>query len=378
MHGRIGLIVYDSLDLASGGYLYDRQLVAALRAHGWHVDVFPLPSHSYALGLLDNVRPGLEGIIERAGLDVLLEDELCHPSLLELNRRLKLRLGLPVISVVHHLRASERHPTWQSWLSRRVERAYLRGVDGFIFNSQATAHSVEHLAGRYRASVVAWPSGAQLHPNIEPRAVESRAHTAPPLRIVFLGNVIQRKGLETLIDAVAMLPPKEWRLTVVGDLELDARLTYRLRRRIRARALHNPIWLTGRLRDDDVASILSTSHVMAVPSSYEGFGIAYLDGMSFGLPAIGTATGGAAEIITSGVDGWLVQPGDVRTLSTRLLELVRNRELLIRMSHAALERAGRHPSWMQSMTRAVDFIECAASGRRFRTGPAPPAAQLQS
>jgi glycosyltransferase involved in cell wall biosynthesis len=163
-----------------------------------------------------------------------------------------------------------------------------------------------------------------------------------------------------LIDAVAMLPSDAWLLTVIGDLEHDAELTRRLRKRIRARGLNNPIWLVGRLGESEVSSILSESHVMVVPSSYEGFGIAYLDGMGFGLPAIGTATGGAGEIITSSVDGWLVPPGDARTLSARLMELLRDHDLLIRMSRAALERAHRHPSWEASMYRAVDFIESSA------------------
>jgi glycosyltransferase involved in cell wall biosynthesis len=361
MPRRIGLIVYGSLDLVSGGYLYDRHLVAELRARGRQVVVFALPSRRYAFNLLDNVLPGLMRSIERARLDVLVEDELCHPSLLALNYRLKQRLGLPVISVVHHLRASEHASGWQHWLHQLVERAYLRGVDGFIFNSRATADSVRRLTGRQTASVVAWPSVGQFQPNTQAGAVESRAHAAPPLRIVFLGNVIQRKGVETLIDAVSMLPSESWSLTVIGDLEHDSHLTRRLRQRIQAHGLCDPVWLAGRLPDSEVASILSGSHVLVVPSIYEGFGIAYLEGMTFGLPAIGAETGGAGEIITSGVDGWLVPPGDAQALSARLLELIRDRELLIRMSHAALERAHRHPSWQASMGRAVHFIESAAN-----------------
>jgi glycosyltransferase involved in cell wall biosynthesis len=371
LNTRVGLIVYGGLELISGGYLYDRQLVAALRARGCDVQVFALPGRSYPHNLLDNLRPAVQWRIERARLDLLLEDELCHPSLLALNRWLQSRLDVPIVSIVHHLRVSERHALWQRSLYRRVERAYLQSVDGFVFNSRATAESVRRLAGGTQPSVIAWPSGDRFNQRIDHAAIEARAYSAPPLRIVFLGNVIPRKGLETLIDAVARLPADDWSLCIVGDLESDRALIRRLRQRIQGHRLRDRIWLAGRCSDDEVASILRAAHVLVVPSSYEGFGIAYLEGMSFGLPAIGTTLGGASEIITNGVNGWLVQPGDDGDLSARLLELIRDRDLLARMSRAALKRAQDHPTWAESMERAADFIWGAANARHFLSRPTP-------
>jgi glycosyltransferase involved in cell wall biosynthesis len=96
--------------------------------------------------------------------------------------------------------------------------------------------------------------------------------------------------------------------------------------------------------------------VLAVPSSYEGFGIAYLEGMSFGLPAIGTTAGAASEIITDGVDGYLVRPEDPETLAARLSVLARDRALLERLSLNALERYRRQPKWEETAARIRAFL----------------------
>ena len=93
---RVGLVVYGSLDTVSGGYLYDRELVAHLRRQGDSVEVFSLSWRSYGRHLTDNVSGSLFRRLAAAGLDVLLQDELNHPSLFWLNRRLR-----PVVVLSH-------------------------------------------------------------------------------------------------------------------------------------------------------------------------------------------------------------------------------------------------------------------------------------
>jgi glycosyltransferase involved in cell wall biosynthesis len=354
---RIGLIVYGSIDRVSGGYLYDRQLVAALQARGWDVRIFTVPRRSYARCLLDNLQSGLARRIENSDLDLLLEDELGHPSLVELNWTLRSRWKRPIVSIVHHLRTSERHTGWQRVFYRQIERAYLKSVDAFVFNSRATAESVRPLAGDQHPCVIALPAGDRFQQPIDPAAIGARAGTMPPLRIVFLGNVISRKGLDTLIDALSRLPEGSWLLTIIGDLEVDPGLTRRLRQLVRMRGLQSRIWFAGRLVDDEVAATLRRSHVIAVPSSYEGFGIAYLEAMSFGLPAIGTTDGGAREIITHGVNGWLVAPGDSKRLGEVIRLFIEDPGLLVSMSLTALGQAGRHPTWSGSMGKVATFLQ---------------------
>ena len=100
-----------------------------------------------------------------------------------------------------------------------------------------------------------------------------------------MGNLIPRKGLHTLLAALALLPREDWRLTVVGSLEMDPPYVAGIRRQIAALGLTagDPCWDPS---PEELAARLRGSHLLAVPSSYEGFGIVYLEAMHFGLPVI--------------------------------------------------------------------------------------------
>ena len=94
-----------------------------------------------------------------------------------------------------------------------------------------------------------------------------------------------------------------------------------------------------------------------MPSSYEGFGIVYLEGMHFGLPAIASTAGAAQEIITHGQNGFLVAPGDAAALAQCLKTLMKDRQLLLKMSLAAQRRAAAHPTWNESAARVRGFLQ---------------------
>ncbi|MGE5250831.1 MAG: glycosyltransferase family 4 protein [Bacteroidota bacterium] len=341
----LGLLIYGSLDTLSGGYLYDRRLVEYLRSQGDTVDLISLPWRSYPAHLADNLSFRLPG-----GLDLLIQDELNHPSLLFANARPH---PYPVVSLVHHLRSSEARPAWQNALHRLVETRYLRSVDGFIFNSETTRANVQGLAGPDKPHIVAHPPSDRFSPSLSGDDITRRARLGD-LRIVFLGNVIPRKGLDTLLDALRLLP-FPFHLDVIGSLTADP--AYARRMQALAAPLGPGVTFHSSLDDPALGSLLAAAHVLAVPSTYEGFGIVYLEGMAFGLPAIGTTLGAAREIITDRLDGFLIPPADPRSLAARLILLASDRDLLARMSLAARERFLREPPWDVTAARIRTFLQ---------------------
>ena len=338
---RVGLTLYGSLDERSGGFRYDRKLVEGLRRAGDAVEVVELPWRAYPRGLLDNVAPGFRDRL-RVDVDVMLQDELAHPSLLLANRD----LPYPVVSVVHHLRASE--PRRLSPLYRAVERGYLATVDGVVCNSAATRDAVAALDVDPDATVVAPPAGDRFDPAIGGDAVAARAADRP-LRAVFVGNLAPRKGLDTLVEGVARADAAV-DLTVVGRT-VDEGHVADVRRLVRERGLGDRVRFAGRLSDAELADALRESHVLAVPSRYEGFGIVYLEGMSFGLPAIASRAGGAAETVADGETGALVDPDDPAAVARALDRFAADPDRLAEMARAARRRYERHPSWDESTAR---------------------------
>ncbi len=352
---RVGLIIYGRLSTISGGYLYDRKLVDFLRGQGDEVEIVSLPWLGYGRSLSHNLSPSLYRNLAAANFDLLLQDELNHPSLFWLNPWLKRQAAYPIVSIVHHLRCSEQRPVWQNWVYRAVEQRYLDSVDGFVFNSRTTQRVVEGLAGK-RPFTIATPAGDQFNPQISAETIVARAHQPGPLRLLFVGNLIPRKGLHTLLAALSRLPRESWRLDVVGNTAVSSAYTQSVHKQINAIAPQQ-IAMHGVLPDEQLASLLANSHLLAVPSSYEGFGIVYLEGMGFGLPALAGRDGAAHEIITDGVVGFLVGEGETAVLAQQILSLHQSRKELVKMSLAARQRYLAQPTWAESMAKVRQFLQ---------------------
>ena len=81
--------------------------------------------------------------------------------------------------------------------------------------------------------------------------------------------------------------------------------------------------------------LIPRAHVLLLPSDNESFGLAALEAMACRVPPVATRVGGVPELITHGVDGFLEQPGDIDAQSARVLELLTNDAMHMRMSDAA-------------------------------------------
>ncbi len=360
---RLGLIIYGSLETVSGGYLYDRKLVDFLQAQGDRVEIVSLPWRNYASHLGDNLSTALYRRLKALQVDVLLQDELNHPSLAWLNTRLKADLRCPIVTIVHHLRCSEQRPAWLNRIYRLVERRYLESTDALVLNSRATRDAVAGMGLDLRTipQLVAYPAGNRLVADIQEAEIARRAFQTGPLRLLFLGNLIPRKGLHTLLTALEGLPENAFTLTVVGSPAADTAYAHTIGCQLARARLDNRVHLAGALPDGRLVELLRASHVLVVPSTYEGFGIVYLEGMGFGLPAIATSRGGAQEIITHGVNGFLIPPGDAARLAKHLEELASDRERLLQFSLAARRRYLAHPTWESTARSIRDFLGDLAS-----------------
>ncbi len=353
----VGLVIYGSLDILTGGFIFDRKLVEHIQANGSSVEVFSLPWRHYVSHLTDNLSYKFLRQLKNATCDILLEDELNHPSLLTTNFFLNHPVKFPVVSIVHHLRSSELRSKATNRFYRKVEQSYLRSVHGYIFNSDTTRQSVRKLGLPSKPYVTAHPGRKPANRLVDIEFIRKRSHESGPLRILFVGALIPRKELNTLIEALSNIPGSEWTLRVVGALETDRNYTSQILELLKRLNLEKNVKLLGSMSQEELDSEYLNCHVLAVPSSYEGFGIVYLESMGFGAPPLATNAGAAHEMVSDGINGFLVSPGDVVNIAEKLGRLAGDRNLLFEMGKAALDSFVAHPTWDQSCRKIFNFMK---------------------
>ncbi|MDS0297344.1 glycosyltransferase family 4 protein [Halogeometricum sp. S1BR25-6] len=354
---RVALVVPGSLDTASGGFAYDRALVDSLRAAGETVRVVSVPWRRYPLGVVDSLVPRR---LSPPGFDpdVVLADELAHPALLRSN------VDAPIVALVHHLRC-DAVDGLDATVARTLERRFLDDCVAAVCTSRPTADSVERRAPGLRTHV-APPVDTQFDPDVTPAEVDRRARREP-FRVAFVGNLVPRKGVLTLLDSLAGLD-EPWRATLVGGHPDETHLR-RVRERIRRRGLGDRVRITGSLPTEETAAVLRESHVFAMPSAHEGFGIAYLEAMGFGLPVVASASGGASDLVDPST-GVLAEPGDVGGVRDAIAGFAADRTRLAAAGRAALDRYAAHPPWSETVAGVRRFLRATVDRRGAVVGDA--------
>ncbi len=355
-HMRIGLIIYDRIDALTGGYIYDRMLVEHLRRYGHRVEIISLSRHPYALNILDNFSSKLLPGLISAGYDLLLQDELTHPSLWWTNQRLKKKSQSPVVAIVHQVLCRQPRNGLLNRLYEAVERPYFSSIDACICNSSSTRRNIESLTLRSLPSIVAFPAGDRLGSLNSTESIESRARESGPLKLIFVGNVLPNKGLLPLIEDLSGLPEGSWYLTVVGSLKMNPVYCGNVKKAVAAAKLHNQIAFVGPQDGPELVSQLSRSHVFIMPYSHEGFGMAHIEAMGFGLPVIGCADGAVREFVKHEQNGFLIHPADRQKTLEYLYRLNTDRHLLSDLGRAAWKTFQEHPRWEDTVDRVEKFL----------------------
>jgi glycosyltransferase involved in cell wall biosynthesis len=315
-----------------------------------------LPNRSYAGHLLENFSGRLTRETAARRFDLLLQDELCHPSFCLRNRRLRKKAQCPLVAIVHQVLCRQPRNPLRNRIYETVEKAYLNSVDAFIFNSRTTRCSAADLVAGRRPSIVACPAGNRLGRSSSPDWINARATIPGPLRLIFVGNVLPNKGLLPLIRQLSHLPADAWHLTVAGSLEMDRGYANKVRKTLAAQTIRNQVALAGPVDTAELASLLDRSHVFIMPYSHESFGMAHLEAMGFGLPVIGSSNGAVKEFVQPEQNGFLIDPGDTAATLNCLKRLHNDRQLLAKMSQAALQTFQERPGWDDTMAVVYRFL----------------------
>lgn len=365
---RIAILIYGDINTTSGGYLYDRKLVGILRSLGDEVDIISLKKISYLKALLSNSIPGeLERYYQTEGqnkksqlkLDVLIQDELVHPSFWKINHQLKRKLKCPIVSLVHLLSSAIPGGYYKKILHQTFERPYLKSVDAIVLNSQETLKQARLLLqDKLPLNLVAVPCGDNFNSSKQLVKNEdaSKNTLTKKLNILFVGNITQQKGLHVLVKAMKQLDGTI-SLSVVGREDLDPRYIKNIRNYIKINKLNKQITFYGQLKEEALQQKYLEHDLFVLPSTNEAYGIVFVEAMQFSLPVIGCSLSGAKEIIDEGQNGFLVDPEDDIKLVELINRLNDDRRLLARMSESARQKYLLHPTWEESIKKIRKFLQ---------------------
>ncbi len=186
---KIAFITEDNIETISGGYLYDRCLVKYLERQGDTVKRFVIGSPSMDQDLsLDEIKNDIV-IMDP---DLIIEDELSFSKAHHLNNEIREDGGPPIIALVHHLTCSAMIDEDEKERCMMMEKEFIQGMDGFIFNSQATKDEVMSIIGSEGRAVVAYPGKDHL---VVRSTTKSDRAFQRALSVVYIGNILPHKGL---------------------------------------------------------------------------------------------------------------------------------------------------------------------------------------
>ena len=343
---RFAFAVPGDLATPTGGYAYDRRIIAELGKLGWQIDIvdlgqgFPFPS--------DATRKAAHGRLLAIPADrIVVVDGLALGVLPETARALRRLLAL-----VHHPLAVESGISKEQAESLRgSEQSALSAARHVVVTSAATAHQLSsHYGVPAERMTVVRPGSDPVPP--APRRADNT------VRLLSVGAVVPRKGYDVLIAALATLPDLQWSLTIAGDCTRNPKAAAQLKVDIERHGLGSRVAVLGAVPAQQLGELYAEADIFALASRYEGYGMAYAEAIAHGVPVVGTNAGAIPGTVPPDA-GLLVAPDDASAFASALRRLIGSADERRRFADAARNAAAQLPTWPESaklFARALEAV----------------------
>jgi glycosyltransferase involved in cell wall biosynthesis len=256
--------------------------------------------------------------------------------------------GIPIVSNRRDMgfKLKPRH----IWLYRFINRSF----DQITTVSSAVKEVVVKTQWAKPSSVIVIPNGVDSFPDGD-RSLEKLCgieFDAGCLNICCLGNIRSIKGQKDLVDAAALVIRRfpSVRFFFVGKCDVDRSYYDSIERRVKKLGLEKVVQFTGEISPSHIPWVLASMDISVLPSLSEGMSNTLLESMSAGKPVVATAVGGNPELVQHGKTGYLVPPGDPKSMAEALLRLLANPGLRHEMGLEGRYRA-------QSMFSATKMVD---------------------
>lgn len=178
--------------------------------------------------------------------------------------------------------------------------------------------------------------------------------------VLFVGRLVKRKGVDDLIWAIKKIDDEKIKLLIVGDGKEKGTLT-KLKEKL---GLQKKVFFVGSVPRLHTFLFYGLANVFCMPSKYlreegdiEGLGIVFLEAQSYGVPVIGTRSGGIPEAIDDGKSGFVVPEGDPDSIKEKLLDLMSDKKLRDEMGKHAIKFVERKFNWRKCVNAHIELYE---------------------
>ncbi len=331
----IAFAIPGDIDLPTGGYAFDRRLLAEWREMGVEARHLALPGSFPFPTEADLAQTG-HTILSQPWEDTLLIDGLAYGAFPE---GIAAGLAGRVVALVHHplgLETGLAREQAQLLLAR--ETAALRYARAIVTTSPATKRLLAADFGVDAARITI------AVPGVDPAPRATGGPADGPLRLLAVGSIVPRKGYHVLVEALASLRDRNWHLTIVGAPDRAPETMRALTGQIAAAGLEDRILLAGAVDDTTLAAAYDRADLFVMPSLFEGYGMVLTEALARGLPIVCT-TGGAAAETAPDTAALKVPPGDADALAKALASLIDAPARRRALADAAWTAAATLPRW---------------------------------
>lgn len=336
------------------------QIIYSLKDMGHRVRVLPLRGElslpkAYLLGRSARFIKKVESIIKTFKPDRMIIDDRVLPLLWKLSKNETMK-SIKSYAVLYKWENSRDLLGISGYITRDLKKRAAKMVDGFISSHPEIKDRVIKICGKNCNITVAPPGFDRIYRHTEEIFIKKKSHS-PDFNILFVGNLLNHKGLDILITALSYVKnkgQKKWQLNVAGSIAMDPAYVLRIREEIESLSMGNNIQLLGMVDDYTLADLYEKSHIVVHMSNIMEMGIAAGEGLCYGtVPVASNRLGAKYWIGDAGI--WL-NPNDIRGLSKSIYELMIDREKYQQYAIKAYRTYTALPSWKDSVEKAIAVI----------------------
>lgn len=377
---------------AGGQNVYVRQVGEALARQGWQVDMFTRRSDVDQPKIVEHnpncrtvrLTAGPQKFVARqkifnylpefvkAFIDFQHQQRTIYP-LIHTNYWLSAWVGMEIskFQTVHHLHTYHslgavkyRSINTIPLIAKtrlRVEKECLESADKIIATSPQEQEHMRSLVSN-KGNITVIPCGTDINcfGSIKRQPSRAKIGISPETKLVmYAGRFDQRKGIETLVRAVAKDEVKrhqDLKLMIVGGCTpggKDGQEKERITSLVRELDIEDITIFTGRIQHQDLASYYAAADVCVVPSHYEPFGLVAIEAMASRTPVIASEVGGLKFSVMNEVTGLLVTPQDETAFASAINSILSNPQWCKQLGENARERVAAKFSW-DGVARQLD------------------------